>query len=67
LLTRLEGEPHAALALFLLSPPYAQRSTHSLRSSSGPQASSGSSAATKLDKLELLLNPTARNVPQDLI
>jgi hypothetical protein len=36
-----------------------------LRSSSGPQASSGS-AATKLDKLELLLNPTARNVPQDL-
>jgi hypothetical protein len=37
-----------------------------LRSSSGPQASSGSSAATKLDKLELLLNLTARNVPQDL-
>ena len=43
------------------------RSTRSLRSSSGPRASSrAATAAAKLDKLEALLKPAAKNLPRDV-
>jgi DNA-binding SARP family transcriptional activator len=67
LLARLEGEPHARLRYFC--------SPHHLHSPLYPfiaqleraaRFEPGSSAAAKLDKLEALLKPTAKNVPQDL-
>jgi class 3 adenylate cyclase/DNA-binding SARP family transcriptional activator/predicted ATPase len=67
LLTRLEGEPHGRLRYFC-SPHH----THSplypfiaqLERVVGFEP--GSSAATKLDKLEALLEPRAKNAPRDV-
>ena len=56
-----------AFAISALPTIRTARSTRSLRSSSGPRASSrAASAGAKLDKLEALLKPTARNVPRDV-
>ncbi|HEX9525072.1 MAG TPA: BTAD domain-containing putative transcriptional regulator, partial [Reyranella sp.] len=67
LLARLEGEPHARLRYFC-SPHH----THSplypviaqLERAAGFEP--GSSAGAKLDKLEALLKPTAKNLPRDV-
>jgi class 3 adenylate cyclase len=67
LLARLEGEPQARLRYFC-SPHH----THSplypfitqLERAAGFEP--GSDASAKLDRLEALLKPTARNVPRDL-
>ena len=67
LLARLEGEPHARLRYFC-SPHH----THSplypfiaqLERAAGFEP--GDDAGAKLDKLEALLKPTARNVPRDV-
>jgi DNA-binding SARP family transcriptional activator len=67
LLTRLEGEPHSRLRYFCFP-----HNTHGplhpfirqLEQAAG--FAPGDSAAAKLDKLEALLRPAARNVPRDL-
>ena len=67
LLASVEGEPHTRIRYFC-SPHH----THSplyplivqLERAAGFKP--GSSAGAKLDKLEALLKPTARNVPRDL-
>ena len=56
-----------AFAISALRTIRTARSTRSLRSSSGPRASSRAAApAAKLDKLEALLKPTAKNAPRDV-
>jgi class 3 adenylate cyclase/tetratricopeptide (TPR) repeat protein len=67
LLIRLEGEPHTRLRYFC-SPHYAHSALYpfiaQLERAAGLEP--GSSAGAKLDRLEGLLRPTARNAPQDL-
>lgn len=67
LLTRLEGEPHTRLRYFC-SPHHTQSPLYPSIAQLERAANfePGSSASAKLDKLEALLRPTARNVPQDL-
>ena len=64
---KLEGEPHVRLRYFC-SPHHAQSALYpfieQLERAAGFDP--GSDAGAKLDKLEALLNPTARNLPQDL-
>jgi class 3 adenylate cyclase/tetratricopeptide (TPR) repeat protein len=67
LLERLEGEPHIRQRYFCLphhtsSPlyPFIAQLEHAAG------LAPGSSVEAKLDKLEALLKPTARNLPQDL-
>jgi len=67
LLAGLVGEPHTRLRYF--SSPHHTNSTlypsiTQLERAAGFEA--GSSAAAKLDKLEALLEPTAKNAPRDL-
>src|SRR5262249_11324311 len=67
LLVRLENQPHVRLRYFC-SPHYAHSPLHpfvaQLERAAGFEP--GSSAQAKLDKLEALLKPTARNAPRDL-
>jgi DNA-binding SARP family transcriptional activator/class 3 adenylate cyclase len=67
LLVRLEGEPHACLRYFC-SPHHTHSPLHPFIAQLERAASfePGSSARAKLDKLEALLKPTARNVPRDV-
>ena len=67
LLTRLEGEPHARLRYFC-SPHHTHSPLYPFIAQLERAASfePGSSARAKLDKLEALLKPTARNVRSDL-
>jgi class 3 adenylate cyclase len=67
LLTRLEGESHARLRYFCSphrtqSPLYPSITQLEQAANFEP----GSSAAAKLDKLEALLKPTAKNAPREL-
>ena len=66
-LTRLEGEPHAGLR-YSCSPHHTHSPLYPFIAQLERAASfeAGSSAREKLDKLQALLKPTARNVPQDL-
>jgi class 3 adenylate cyclase/predicted ATPase len=66
-LTRLEGESHAGLRYFC-SPHHTHSPLYPFIAQLERAASfeAGSSAREKLDKLQALLKPTARNVPQDL-
>jgi class 3 adenylate cyclase/predicted ATPase/chloramphenicol 3-O-phosphotransferase len=66
-LTRLEGEPHAGVRYFC-SPHHTHSPLYPFIAQLERAASfeAGSSAREKLDKLQALLKPTARNVPQDL-
>jgi class 3 adenylate cyclase/DNA-binding SARP family transcriptional activator len=67
LLARLEGEPHTRIRYFC-SPHHTHSALYptiaQLERAAGFEP--GNSAAAKLDKLEALLKPTARNVPRDL-
>jgi tetratricopeptide (TPR) repeat protein len=67
LLVRLEGEPHKLLRYFC-SPYHAHSALYpfiaQLERAAGLEP--GSSARARLDRLEGLLGPTARNAPQDL-
>jgi tetratricopeptide (TPR) repeat protein len=67
LLLKLEGEPHVRLRYFC-SPHHTHSALHpfivQLERAAGFWLSSD--AGARLDKLEALLKPTARNVPQDL-
>jgi class 3 adenylate cyclase len=67
LLVRLEAEPHARLRYFC-SPHHAQSPLHpfiaQLEQVAGLEPSSDSRA--KLDRLEILLKPTATNLPRDV-
>ena len=67
LLARLEGEPHARLRYFC-SPHHTHSPLYPFIAQLERAASfePGSSAGAKLDKLEALLKPTARNVPRDV-
>jgi class 3 adenylate cyclase len=67
LLGRLEGEPHVRLRYFC-SPHHTHSALYPFMTQLERAASfePGSSAKEKLDKLEILLKPTARNVPRDL-
>jgi class 3 adenylate cyclase/DNA-binding SARP family transcriptional activator len=67
LLTRLEGQPHTRLRYFC-SPHHTQSPLYPSIAQLERAASfePGSNDAAKLNKLEALLKPTARNVPQDL-
>jgi class 3 adenylate cyclase/predicted ATPase len=67
LLARVEEEPHARLRYFC-SPHHTQRALYPFLVQLGRAAGFGpdDGVGTKLDKLEILLKPTARNVPQDL-
>jgi DNA-binding SARP family transcriptional activator/class 3 adenylate cyclase/predicted ATPase len=67
LLVRLEGEPHARLRYFC-SPHHAHSPFHPFIAQFEQAAGfePGSSAGTKLDKLEALLKPTAENLPRDV-
>jgi class 3 adenylate cyclase/tetratricopeptide (TPR) repeat protein len=64
---RLEGEPHARLRYFC-SPHHTNSPLYPFIEQLERAASfePGSSARAKLDKLEALLEPTARNVPRDV-
>ncbi len=67
LLLRLEGEPHARLRYFC-SPHHTHSALHpfiaQLEQAAGFEP--GSDAGAKLDKLEALLRPTAKNLPRDV-
>ena len=65
--SRLEGEPHARLRYFC-SPHHTHSPLYPFIAQLERAASfePGSSARAKLDKLEALLKPTARNVPRDV-
>src|SRR5262245_27285580 len=67
LLAKLEGEPHTRLRHFC-SPHHTHSPLYPFIAQLERAANFGlgSSAEVKLDKLEALLKPTARNVPQDL-
>jgi DNA-binding SARP family transcriptional activator/class 3 adenylate cyclase len=67
LLAQLAGEPHARLRYFC-SPHDAHSPLHPITAQLEQAAGfePGSSAGAKLDKLEALLKPAARNVPRDL-
>ncbi len=67
LLVRLEGEPHARLRYFC-SPHHTHSPLYPFIAQLERAASfePGSDARAKLDKLEALLKPTARNVPRDV-
>src|SRR5215468_40529 len=66
LLARVEDEPHTRLRHFC-SPHHTQSALYPFLVQLGRAAGFGpDDAGTKLDKLEILLKPTARNVPQDL-
>jgi class 3 adenylate cyclase/tetratricopeptide (TPR) repeat protein len=67
LLVRLEGEPHVRLRYFC-SPHHTHSPLYPFIAQLERAASfePGSTARAKLDKLEALLKPTARNVPRDL-
>ena len=66
-LTRLKGELHAGLRYFC-SPHHTHSPLYPFIAQLERAASfeAGSSAREKLDKLQAVLKPTARNVPQDL-
>jgi DNA-binding SARP family transcriptional activator/class 3 adenylate cyclase len=67
LLASVEGEPHSSLRYFCS--PYRTHSPLYPFIAQIEQVASfepGSRASAKLDKLEALLKPTARNVPQDM-
>jgi class 3 adenylate cyclase len=67
LLRSLDGEPHTRIRYFC-SPHHAQSALHpfiaQLEQAAGFEPSSDSSA--KLEKLEALLKPTAKNLPRDM-
>src|SRR5262249_30352881 len=67
LLARIEGEPHVRLRYFC-SPHHTHSALYPFLVQLGRAAGFGpdDGAGAKLDKLEILLKPTARNVPQDL-
>jgi class 3 adenylate cyclase/DNA-binding SARP family transcriptional activator len=67
LLVRLEGEPHVRLRYFC-SPHHAHSPLYPFIAQLERAASfePGSDARAKLDRLEVLLKPTARNVPRDV-
>ena len=67
LLVRLEGEPHARLRYFC-SPHHTHSPLYPFIAQLERAASfePGSSARAKLDKLEALLKPTAKNLPRDV-
>lgn len=67
LLARLEGEPHVLLRHFC-SPHHTGSALHPFitRLERAAAFEPGSSAGARLDKLEDLLKPTTRNMPQDL-
>ncbi len=67
LLERLAGEPHSRLRYFC-APHHMHSPLHPFIVQLERAASfePGSSASVKLDKLEALLKPTARNAPRDL-
>jgi class 3 adenylate cyclase/DNA-binding SARP family transcriptional activator len=67
LLEKLEGEPHTR-ARYFCSPHHTHSPLYPLITYLERLASfePGSSASAKLDRLEALLKPMARNVPQDL-
>ena len=67
LLVRLEGEPHARLRYFC-SPHHTHSPLYPFIAQLERAASfePGSSAGAKLDKLEALLKPTAKNAPRDV-
>jgi class 3 adenylate cyclase/DNA-binding SARP family transcriptional activator len=67
LLVRLEGEPHARLRYFC-SPHHTHSPLHPFiaRLERAASFEPGSDARAKLDKLEALLKPTAKNVPRDV-
>ncbi len=67
LLVGLAGEPHACLRYFC-SPHHAHSALHPFIAQLERAASfePGSDAGAKLDKLEALLRPTAKNAPRDV-
>ena len=67
LLVRLEGEPHARLRYFC-SPHHAQSPLYPLITQIEQAAGfePGSDSRAKLDKLEALLKPVAKNLPRDV-
>ena len=67
LLVRLEGEPHAQLRYFC-SPHHAQSPLYPLITQIEQAAGfePGSDSRAKLDKLEALLKPVAKNLPRDV-
>src|SRR5204862_5838367 len=67
LLARLEGEPHARLRYFC-SPHHAQSPLYPLVKQLEQAAGfePGSDPGAKLDKLEVMLGPTSKNLPRDV-
>jgi DNA-binding SARP family transcriptional activator len=65
LLASLEGEPHARLRYFC-SPHHAQSPLHPVIAQLEWAAGLDGSPGARLDKLEALLKPTARDLPRDL-
>jgi predicted ATPase len=67
LVARIEGEPHVRLRYFC-SPHHTHSALYPFLVQLGRAAGFGpdDDAQTRLEKLEILLKPTARNAPQDL-